>query len=63
MRYYQDSAISASYFTQGCSDLNTEEAKCMGITRKEASRIGISFTVLGLVILILLIIVSTKVRC
>ena len=35
----------------------------MGITRKEASRIGISFTVLGLVILILLIIVSTKVRC
>lgn len=37
--------------------MNTEEAQCMGITRKEASRIGISFTVMGLVILILQVIV------
>lgn len=35
----------------------------MGITRKEASRIGISFTAIGLTILILLIIVHIKMDC
>lgn len=60
VRYYQDSMIAASYTTRGCSDTELTDAQCMGLTPKEASRVGIAFSFLGLGILVFLIIVDWK---
>ena len=57
IRYFQDSAIAASYTTHGCSDESSGNAKCMGLTRKEASRIGVICTLISVVVLIVLLIV------
>ena len=55
--------IAASYTTRGCSDTKLTDAQCMGLTPKEASRVGIAFSFLGLGILVLLIIVALKDEC
>lgn len=60
VRYYQDSMIAASYTTRGCSDKEFTDAQCMGLTPKEASRVGIAFSFLALGILVFLIIVDSK---
>lgn len=63
VRYYQDSTIAASYATSGCSDTKLTDAQCMGLTLKEASRVGIAFSLLGLGILVFLIIVGPRFAC
>ena len=63
VRYYQDSMIAASYTTRGCSDTKLTDAQCMGLTPKEASRVGIAFSFLGLGILVLLIMVTLQDEC
>ena len=55
MRYFQDSEIAASYTTRGCSEEHDGKAKCMGLTRKEASRIGIICTVISIAVMIVLL--------
>ena len=48
VRYYQDSYISASEMTGGCSSSSASSTSCFGMSRKEQDKAGYGFAGVGL---------------
>ena len=48
VRYYQDSFISASEMTGGCSSGSSSSTSCFGMSRKEQNKLGFGMAGVGL---------------
>ena len=49
VRYYQDSFISASEMTGGCSSDNPSSTSCFGMSRKEQDKLGYILSTIGVI--------------